>query len=73
MGSSCFARGNKIIHKVILDYIQKNNLSDRLNLKGNHCFGHCSNGPAIKINDKVHEEVNEESIIDLLDKEFGLS
>ena len=73
MGSSCFARGNKTIHKVILDYIQKHHLSESLKLKGNHCFGHCCSGPVVKINEKVYEEVNEESIIDLLDKEFGLS
>ncbi|MCF8380609.1 MAG: (2Fe-2S) ferredoxin domain-containing protein [Bacteroidales bacterium] len=73
MGSSCFARGNKKNHEVILEYIQTNNLSERVILKGNHCFDQCSKGPIIKINNKVYEDMNEERIIEILDKEFGIN
>ncbi len=72
MGSSCFARGNKKILAIIQEFIQSHNLSDKVIFKGNHCFGKCNNGPNIKINDTLHEGVNEETIIELLEKEFNL-
>jgi len=73
MGSSCFARGNKKILAVIQEYIKNHNLSDEIIFKGNHCFGKCNNGPNIKINDTLYEGVNEETILDLLDKEFKVN
>lgn len=73
MGSSCFARGNKKTPGIIQEYIQTHNLSERVIIKGNHCFGQCINGPVIKINNKIYEGVNEERIIELLEKEFRLT
>ena len=73
MGSSCFARGNKKIVGLIQEFIQKNKLEDRVNLRGNHCFGNCHRGPSVKINGELYDSINEDKIIFLLEKEFILN
>lgn len=70
LGSSCFARGNKKIVTMIKEYIEENNLSEYVYFHGNHCFGYCERGPIIKINDRIHEEVSEGSIRNILDNVF---
>ena len=70
LGSSCFARGNKKIVTMIKEYIEENNLSAQVNFHGNHCFGYCERGPVVKINDRIHEEVTESSIKNILDNAF---
>lgn len=72
LGSSCFARGNKKAVTTIQAYIAEHNLTDKVNLSGGHCFGHCDKGPTIKINDTYYENVEPDSIIDILAKELGL-
>jgi NADH:ubiquinone oxidoreductase subunit E len=71
LGSSCFARGNKKIIHAIQSYIENNNLSDRVVLRGGHCFGQCTKGPVLKINNRFFENVNHLDVIDILDKEFS--
>lgn len=72
LGSSCFARGNKKIVQIVKEYIAENNLKDRVNFKGNHCFGYCERGPVVKINDRIHEEVSESSILNILNSAFSI-
>jgi NADH:ubiquinone oxidoreductase subunit E len=66
LGSSCFARGNKKTVKVIQDFIKENKLEDKVIFKGNHCFGDCSKGPIVKINDKIYEHVDSEKALEIL-------
>lgn len=71
LGSSCFARGNKKIVNLVKGYIEENNLKERVNFKGNHCFGYCERGPVVKINDRIHEEISESTIINILNSAFS--
>lgn len=71
MGSSCFSRGNKKTLQVIQKYISDHDLEDLIILKGNHCFSDCSKGPVVKIGSTVYENVNQTSILDILENEFG--
>ena len=71
MGSSCFSRGNKQTLKVIQLYLKDHQLERDVILKGNHCFSDCSNGPVLKIGAKVYEQVNQDRILEILEKEFG--
>ena len=71
MGSSCFSRGNKQTLKVLQQYLKEHQLERDVILKGNHCFSDCSNGPVVKIGSKVYEQVNQERILEILEKEFG--
>ncbi len=70
MGSSCFSRGNNKTLKAIQHYLKEHHLEGEVVLKGNHCFGECSRGPILKINDTLHEQVNSANIVELLEKTF---
>ena len=67
LGSSCFARGNKKIVRIIQEYIEENKLKDKVIFRGNHCFGKCNIGPVLKINERFFEEVQETSVRQILD------
>lgn len=71
LGSSCFSRGNKEVVMFIRDYLKKNHLDDRVVFRGARCMGLCSNGPNMRINDRVFEEVTIARIEGILDKELG--
>lgn len=71
LGSSCFSRGNKQTLQVVQKYLKDHNLERDVILKGNHCFSNCNAGPTIKIGDKVYEQVSSESVLEILENEFG--
>jgi len=71
LGSSCFSRGNRDVVAFIREYLRKNHLEDRIIFKGARCMNLCSNGPNLKINDKIIEEVTISKIESILEKEFG--
>ncbi|MBN2814529.1 MAG: NAD(P)H-dependent oxidoreductase subunit E [Bacteroidales bacterium] len=66
LGSSCFARGNKNLLKIIQRYITHHGLSDKVLFRGEHCFGNCSIGPNLKIGGREYSQVNEENIHHIL-------
>lgn len=70
LGSSCFARGNKSLLKVITQYIKDNNIQDRVNFYGGHCFGNCADGPILKIDNAIHTCVDELKAIEILNSTF---
>ncbi|HNX43291.1 MAG TPA: (2Fe-2S) ferredoxin domain-containing protein [Bacteroidales bacterium] len=67
LGSSCFARGNKSVVKIISDYLKEHNLQNEVKFHGQRCFGKCANGPLLKLNDDFYEKSDPETIIRLLD------
>jgi NADH:ubiquinone oxidoreductase subunit E len=71
LGSSCFARGNKHIVKLVNDYLRERNLVNEVKFHGERCFGTCANGPSLKIDGKLFDRQNEEHIIALLDEFFS--
>jgi NADH:ubiquinone oxidoreductase subunit E len=71
LGSSCFARGNRKTLSLIQDYIKEHHLEGKVKFKGNHCFGKCIMGPVLKVGDNVYEQVNENSISEILENELG--
>ena len=70
MGSSCFARGNSSVLSAIENFINENNLEDRVELEGHLCLGRCNTGPHVAINGKEYSELDEDNVIDLLKKEL---
>jgi NADH:ubiquinone oxidoreductase subunit E len=68
LGSSCFARGNQEIIKLIKKYIDRKNIGDRVEFKGDHCFTQCSEGPNMMIGDKLYQEITVNNIAGILDK-----
>jgi len=71
LGSSCFSRGNRDVVMFIREYLKKNHLEDRIVFKGARCMGLCSNGPYLRINEKLIEGITISGIEEILEKEFG--
>jgi NADH:ubiquinone oxidoreductase subunit E len=71
MGSSCFSRGNRTTLQVIQQYLKDHHMERDVILKGHHCFGDCSTGPVVKIGSRVYEQVTGDSILEILETEFG--
>ena len=71
MGSSCFSRGNKKTLQVIQKYLHDHGLERDVILKGSHCFSECSNGPVVKFGPRVYEHVDQDQILEILEKELG--
>ena len=71
LGSSCFSRGNKRTLQVIQHYLKEHLLERDVMVKGNHCFGNCSSGPVLKIGERHYEQVSSETVLEILEREFG--
>jgi NADH:ubiquinone oxidoreductase subunit E len=70
LGSSCFARGNKLLVRIVNDYLRDRNLVNDVRFHGERCFGQCSVGPSLKLEGKLMEKLDEESVIAVLDDFF---
>lgn len=70
LGSSCFARGNKQLVKLVNDYLRDRNLLNDVKFHGERCFGKCASGPSIKFDTSVLENADEDSVIHALDDFF---
>lgn len=57
LGSSCFSRKNRDVVTALQDYVANKNLSEIVNLKGGHCFGKCSLGPIMIVEEQVYTEI----------------
>ncbi len=71
LGSSCFSRGNRDVVMYIKEYLRKNHLDDRIVFRGARCMSLCSNGPNLKINERIIEGITLSAIEGILEKEFG--
>ena len=56
---------------MVQKYLKDHQLERDVILKGNHCFSNCSAGPTMKIGEKVYEQVTSESVLEILEAEFG--
>jgi len=70
LGSSCFARGNKQLVKIVTDYLRDRNLLNEVRFHGERCFGQCAVGPSLKLDGDLIERLDEDSVIVLLDEFF---
>jgi NADH:ubiquinone oxidoreductase subunit E len=70
LGSSCFARGNKQLVKIVNDYLRDRNLLNEVRFHGERCFGQCAVGPSLKLDGILKERLDEESVIEALDEFF---
>ena len=70
LGSSCFARGNKQLVKIVNDYLRDRNLLNEVRFHGERCFGQCAVGPSLKLNRVIKERLDEETVIAVLDEFF---
>jgi NADH:ubiquinone oxidoreductase subunit E len=71
LGSSCFARGNKQLVKIVNDYLRDRDLLNEVRFHGQRCFGECAAGPSMKLDGILLEQMDEVSVIEKLDDFFG--
>lgn len=70
MGSSCFSRGNNRNLQVIEQYIKDKHLEESVQLVGSRCESECFSGPNIRIDEKLFQNVDAASLIDILQHEI---
>lgn len=62
MGSSCFSRGNDQVLTIINEYLEENNLLDKVDFRGHLCQGNCQHGPNLTIGEAKYNEVSRSNI-----------
>ena len=70
MGSSCYSRGNRQNLEVLQDYLRRNGLEGRVQLKGKLCEGLCKAGPNIKVGGETCSRLTPATLVALLDRHF---
>jgi NADH-quinone oxidoreductase subunit G len=53
VGSSCHLKGSYNIINLMKDRLEKNGLTDQVNLSAAFCLGKCTQGVSIKIDDEI--------------------
>ncbi len=66
LGSSCFARGNKEILKVIKAFVAQHKLESKIDFRGSHCFDKCQNGPNLTIDGKFFHKISADNVEKIL-------
>jgi len=72
LGSSCYSRGNAKTLEVVKEYLAKNQLIDQTDFRGKLCSNDCNHGPVLTIGDHKYLNVNDTSVIKILDSAFNL-
>lgn len=70
MGSSCFSRGNAETAAFIQQYVAENKLQDRVTVRGCLCEGECRNGPNIRVDNTLYENVSGDMAIDIIKRQL---
>ncbi|EJP6473446.1 (2Fe-2S) ferredoxin domain-containing protein [Clostridium sp. FAM 1755] len=60
VGSACHLKGSYKVINSIQNFIEKNNVKDKVEIKGSFCLGHCTEGVSVKVKDQIYS-VNEEN------------
>ncbi|KEJ01088.1 NADH dehydrogenase [Clostridium botulinum A2B7 92] len=61
VGSACHLKGSYNVITLLQNFIEKNNLKDKVEIKGSFCLGHCTEGVSVKVEDKIYS-VDEENV-----------
>lgn len=67
MGSSCFARGNNGLPKLVREFLVRKGVLERVSFKGQHCTSNCSKGPVVIVGNDVIEGVGLANFAELID------
>ena len=54
IGSSCHIKGSRQVVAQLTKLIEENNLSDKVELGGTFCLGHCQQGVSVTVDDVFH-------------------
>ncbi len=68
VGSSCHLRGSYDIINLMKENLEKNGLTEKINLSAAFCLGKCTNGVSIKVNNEIICGVSKENFNDVFQK-----
>ena len=68
IGSSCHIKGSRQVVERLTQLVNEAELSDRVELSGTFCLGHCENGVSVDIDGVVHS-VSPETVDDFFARE----
>lgn len=54
IGSSCHLKGSRYVVKDLQDLVEKNNLSEKVEIGGTFCMGRCVEGVCVTVDDVLH-------------------
>ncbi|HRZ40129.1 MAG TPA: redox-sensing transcriptional repressor Rex [Candidatus Omnitrophota bacterium] len=70
MGSACHQRGSFFVLETLKGMLQQYDVSDKIELKGAFCLGHCSDGITMKFRDQILTGISKENIQERFLKEI---
>ena len=70
MGSSCFARGNAKNLQLIQNFLEQNEIEAEVDLTGLRCCTRCAVGPNLTIDGVEYHNVDNGTLLDILEKNF---
>ena len=53
VGSACHLKGSYLVIEKIQEYIKKNNLDNKIELKASFCLGKCTSNVSVLINNEL--------------------
>ena len=68
VGSSCHLKGSYNIINLMKENLEKNGLTDKVNLSAAFCLGKCTNGVSIKVNDEIITGLNSENFTEIFNE-----
>lgn len=69
IGSSCHIKGSRPVVEKLQELINKNNLSDVVDLGGTFCLGNCQKGVCVTIDDQFYS-VSPDTVEEFFEKEI---
>jgi NADH:ubiquinone oxidoreductase subunit E len=67
LGSSCFSRKNRDVVSAVQEFLVAKNYSSQVTLKGGHCFGKCSVGPVMIVDEQVFSDITPQKAVAIIE------
>ena len=71
-GTSCFIRGSQKVMKQLGEYVKKNSLEDKVDIKATFCHERCQRGPVVSIGGQMIEKATIEKVIGVLEEKLAI-
>ncbi|HIV87144.1 MAG TPA: (2Fe-2S) ferredoxin domain-containing protein [Candidatus Pygmaiobacter gallistercoris] len=68
VGSSCHLKGSYNIINLMKEALEKNNLTDKVNVSAAFCLGRCTDGVTIKVDDEIVTGVSPENFNEIFEQ-----
>ena len=69
IGSSCHLKGSRQVVELLQEFIEQNNLKEKIELSGTFCMGKCKTGVNVMVNGESFS-VSPETVREFFEKEI---